>query len=81
MSPCLKCPMSARRCAGPCPCTIDMVDISVHAARNYCPEGRFGGPRPDDWHLAGRAPMPIPPDHDPTQERRRGGCCDPPRSE
>lgn len=68
---CSKCDYSGQRCFGPCPCTVDSVDIATHAERGYCPHpdgAKFGdGEKPDGWEdLAKALPVqPIPQDWKP----------------
>lgn len=40
---CAACPKSARNCRGPCACTVDGVDITIHASTSSCPLGFFSG--------------------------------------
>lgn len=40
-SVCATCKHSARKCSGPCPCTIDGADIMQHAQERYCPLGKY----------------------------------------
>ena len=59
LSICLRCRFRRRDCSGPCPCTVDGVDIQRHAVAGYCPHPagpRFGdGRRPEGWPAAGEA--------------------------
>ncbi len=47
---CHTCEYRHAHCSGPCPCTVDGLDIIEHAERGFCPKGRFSD----------AAPMPSP---------------------
>lgn len=38
---CHKCSDRQSQCNGPCPCTIDGIDIIQHATQGYCPLGKY----------------------------------------
>jgi len=51
---CHRCNRRQKNCNGPCPCTIDGIDIIVHATNHECPLNKFPSVDPN-------APAPDPP--------------------
>lgn len=77
---CHKCEHCPRQLAGPALCTVEGIDITIHAERRDCPKGKHAdadkcqrcGGEHDEFRC------PIPREFDPEQEKRRlksGGCC------
>ena len=61
LSICHRCPHRQRTCAGPCPCTVDGIDIRIHAQKGDCPKGYFDHPEAMPKPTPRDVPAPIQP--------------------
>lgn len=70
LSTCHACPLRTRPCSGPCPCTVDGIDIAVHAEQGRCPAGRYG-----DGEAAAVVPVEVRPQATATATATKGCGC------